>query len=438
MPFTKDRLFFSVLAVALGGLASGAVLTTAAFPALAQSGREATVAMQPDRGGAAQAPEPTPKRKAAKTKTAKNAEPQAPRRRSGSAKDVDLHGQQAIVVLVNDEPITGYEVDQRATLMALSSGSAGDMKAKAEARWAQIAKDPKTNERFKKLLQENNVQTKEEAKALQQRFIKQLQHNMIEQLKRETRNSALAASRKKALEELIEERLKLQEAKRNSALASDEEVSRIINGMAGRNKMNEKQFAQHLKGMGVDINTMRQRVRASLSWTDVIRRKFGHQVAVADADIDRLVASAPGGEDEVDLQVHRIRILLPAKSDQSKITESLHEADMLRAKFSGCKNTASLAAGVTGAKFEDLGERKPSSIPEPTRSLLLSAADGEMLPPRISDDGVELWAVCGRKVVKADDKKRTAAQDELRQREFGILAQRHLKDLRQDAHIEYR
>lgn len=433
MPFTKDRRFLSAPLRALGGLATVVLLAGLPVSALAQGEREATVAMQPDQDAA-------PKKATKGSAAAKNAKPAAsrPSKRATSAKDVDLHGQQAIVVLVNDEPITGYEVDQRATLMALSSGGGGDMKAKAERRWAQIAKDPKTNERFKKMLQDNNVQTKEQAKALQQKFVKQLQHNMIEQLKRETRSSALAASRRGALDELIEERLKLQEAKRQNAVATDAEVSRVIEGMAGRNKMNEKQFGQHLAGMGVNIATMKQRVRASLSWTDVIRRKFGHQVAVADADIARLVATAPGGEDEVELEVHRIQLAIPAKSDQNKIAERLHEADTVRARFKGCSGTAQLAASAPGAKFDDLGQRKPSSIPEPTRSLLLSAADGEMLPPRIGENGVELWAVCGRKVVKADEQKRSAAQDELRQREFLLLAKRHLKDLRQDAHIEYR
>jgi peptidyl-prolyl cis-trans isomerase SurA len=46
--------------------------------------------------------------------------------------------------------------------------------------------------------------------------------------------------------------------------------------------------------------------------------------------------------------------------------------------------------------------------------------------------------VCGRQVVKADEQKRTAAQEELRQKEFELLAKRHLQNLRQDALIEYR
>ena len=73
----------------------------------------------------------------------------------------------SIAVLVNDEPITAYEIEQRAAFMALQGGGGGgDFKAKAEARWKAIIKDPKTQERFKELLRKNNVTTQEESAGL--------------------------------------------------------------------------------------------------------------------------------------------------------------------------------------------------------------------------------------------------------------------------------
>ena len=61
-----------------------------------------------------------------------------------------------------------------------------------------------------------------------------------------------------------------------------------------------------------------------------------------------------------------------------------------------------------------------------------------MLPPSTAAHGIEVYAVCGRRPIKADEKQREKAEGELAQREFEIVAKRHLRDLRQDAHIEYR
>jgi peptidyl-prolyl cis-trans isomerase SurA len=140
----------------------------------------------------------------------------------------------------------------------------------------------------------------------------------------------------------------------------------------------------------------------------------------------------------VELRLHRILFALSEKVDQKQQALLLRDAELMRTKFKDCKGTSSLATGVAGARFQDLGQRAPSSIPEPTRTLLWSARDDEMLPPTVSKGGVELWAVCGRKVISAQENKRASAKNELRQKEFEILAKRHFKDLRQDAHIEYR
>ena len=61
-----------------------------------------------------------------------------------------------------------------------------------------------------------------------------------------------------------------------------------------------------------------------------------------------------------------------------------------------------------------------------------------MLPPSVGEGDVELWAVCSREVVKAEEEKRTQAEGELKQKDFELISKRHIKDLRTDAQIEYR
>jgi len=352
-------------------------------------------------------------------------------------------GAQSIAILVNDEPITAYEIEQRATFIAVQGGGGGnanEFKAKAEARWKAIIKDPKTNERFKQLLEKNNVQTREAAQELQKKYVKDLQQNMVAQLKREQRSGATAGSRVKAQDELIEEKLKLQEAKRLNALAEDADVDKIVTGIAERNKMTLEQFGQHMKGMGVDISTMKSRFRAEISWREVIRRRFGHLVAITERDVDHLVANTSLQQNDVELHVQRLTLPLPSSIDQAVIAQRIAEADGLRQKYAGCASMSGLAAASPGALFEDLGQRKPATIPEPTRSLLLSAAEGDLLPASVGQSGIELWALCARKAIGDAPQMGTRenAENELRQREFEVLAQRHLKDLRQDAAIEIR
>jgi peptidyl-prolyl cis-trans isomerase SurA len=351
-------------------------------------------------------------------------------------------GAQAIAVLVNDEPVTAYEIEQRANFLSANAAGEGgaDMKAKAEARWQQITKDPRTNERLQQLLREKGVTTREQAVAIQQEFAKGLQRDMLEQLRREARAGRMPQFKKEATEELIEERLKLQEAKRLGVEVGEAEVERIMAGLAQRNNMTYPQFVQHLKSAGIDVQTMRERFKASYAWRDVIRRKFGPQISINQRDVDRMITDSASetGEDTVELQLQKITLPMPSNIDQTALAKRFAEAEALRRKFTNCQTTASLAKATADARFEDLKAVKPSSIPEPTRSMLLGAKDGDILPPATTTSGIEVYAVCGRRAIKGDDKQREKALEELQAKEFEIVAKRHLRDLRQDASIERR
>jgi len=351
------------------------------------------------------------------------------RRRSSGAS-------QSIVALVNDDPITGYEVLQRRRLMAMGK----NINSQVQANFKRLIKDPKTTARLKAILDEtvkaNEGKSKDEIikifEGRKKAFGRSLQKQAIETARRST-----MPSQKAALKELINERLQLQEAKRINALASDADVNRVLAGMAKRNKVTPKDLAKNIAKMGGNIDAMKERIRASMSWNNVIRRRFGHRIQAATRGLDVMIADVEGG-DGIELRIQRILLTMPIKLDQKQVAGRLRDAELLRAKFTDCKGTSSLATGVTGARFQNLGLRSPSSIPEPTRTLLLSAQDDEMLPPSVSESGVELWAVCGRKTIPAREKKRASAKDKLQQKEFEILSKRHLKDLRQDALIEYR
>lgn len=361
---------------------------------------------------------------------------------AGGKKSSSGSSGQSIVVLVNDEPVTAYEVEQRQRLIALSA----NFQERAQQNFQRMIKAESTTERLKTILNDtikaNRGKSREQILAIFEERKKQFAVGLQRQAVADARASVLPGFRKQALDELIEERLKLQEAKRLNLVATDEEVSTIVNSIAQRNKMTEQQFGEHLKGVGADLNTMRQRFKATLSWNNVIRRRFGHQIAITERDVERFVDKSGAGEGSaaaVDLKVQRITLAIDGKLEQRQIAERLQQADAMRAQFTGCKNGQKLAQTIPGGRFEDLGTRSAGSIPEPTQSLLLNAQDGEVLPPTVGPSGIELWVVCGRQAAKTQTAK--ASDDDggdSRQKEFEILAKKHLKDLRQDAFIEYR
>jgi peptidyl-prolyl cis-trans isomerase SurA len=161
---------------------------------------------------------------------------------------------------------------------------------------------------------------------------------------------------------------------------------------------------------------------------------------VTQRDVDRLLSTAAieAGEDTVELLVQKVSLTMAGKIDQPFLTKRYAEAEALRRRFAGCKSMAELANGAPGTRFEDMKYVKPGSIAEPMRSMLLSAKDDDILPPVTTSSGVELYAVCGRRPIGGSDAQRAKALSELQGRELDILARRHLRNIRQEANIEYK
>ena len=253
-----------------------------------------------------------------------------------------------------------------------------------------------------------------------------------------TQQQPSPALKKEATDMLIDERLQTQAARKAGATADEADVTKILEGMAEKNNLTVDGLATALAKAGVNIKTLKDRVRAQIVWQDAVGRKFRREVQIADSDIDKAVSedgAAQGGETENALQLRQVKFEIPAGADQGTIAARLAAAELLRARFESC---AELAKGVSGASVKTLADQKPASLAQLARLLVTNAKVGQMTPPMISQAAVELYAVCGKRSFKGDDAARQTAQRKLLSQELTLRAERLLRDIRAEAFIEYR
>jgi peptidyl-prolyl cis-trans isomerase SurA len=254
-----------------------------------------------------------------------------------------------------------------------------------------------------------------------------------------TQQQPSPALKKQATDMLIDERLQLQQGRKLGGTADDADLNKILEDMAAKNKLSVDGLATALGKAGVNIKTLKDRIKAQMIWQDAIGRKFRRDVQIADSDIDKAVSEAGGegggGETENALQLRQVKFEIPAGADQGTIASRLAAAESLRARFGSC---AELAKGVSGASVKTLADQKPASLAQPARLLVTNAKVGQMTPPMISQAAVELFAVCGKRSFKGDDTARQTAQRKLMSQELALRAERLLRDIRAEAFIEYR
>lgn len=331
------------------------------------------------------------------------------------------------VVKVNGQPISSYDVSQRQKFMALTSGALGK-------RMRALLQAPSTQEKFRQFVQERRPASQAEAEALQKQFVNKLQKDVIANINKKTRDEAI--------EELIDEHLMLQEAKRQKVNVSEAEVDKRLNAMAksGNNDRTLNDFLDAFRKQGINPETMKQRIRAQLAWRDVIRKIYGFRIASLVGTSGSDSTSVKARINDATFDVRRLRIPASGGSGQAAIARAYVRGEAIRKQFSSCTGLDALAQQVSGASLERISGKKAAAFPRDARPLLLKASEGQMLPPLMSGRGVDVYAVCAKNVPQAtsseDDGGDTSS--DRRQEEFRIYARRHLTDLRQDALIERR
>ena len=153
-----------------------------------EAGRPADAVPAPAPGPAAKTATAKPKPKAVKTAALKPSD-------AAVSKASETKGL-SIAVLVNDEPITGYEIEQRQRIMGLGA-NIGD---KAQANFKRMLQDPATSERLKAILGDvikaNQGKTREEVIAIFEERKKQYAVNLQKQAVESAKASVLPGLKK--------------------------------------------------------------------------------------------------------------------------------------------------------------------------------------------------------------------------------------------------
>lgn len=87
------------------------------------------------------------------------------------------------------------------------------------------------------------------------------------------------------LRQLIDERLRVQEAQRRKIVVLDAEIAAAIKDIEARNNMQPGALRAKLAADGVSNRTLIDQIRAQLAWTQLLREVVGERLNVTPADI---------------------------------------------------------------------------------------------------------------------------------------------------------
>ena len=244
-------------------------------------------------------------------------------------------------------------------------------------------------------------------------------------------------SRKAVLDELIDERLKMQVAQRYRVEITDVEVNRVVGNMAARMRASPDQFAGALASAGISIHALKRKLRADLAWNNVVRGKFQASLQIRDKDIELAAQARAGGEVKSDLYTLRpILFVVPRGSGDNALMARRREAEGLRARFQNCEDGLRLARGLRDVAVREPIIRGGGDLSAKQRQVLEATPVGRLTPPDVTPSGIEVFAVCEKKAGKGLSGAERDVREEMFGAKFEAKGKEYLQQLRRSAKIE--
>ena len=246
--------------------------------------------------------------------------------------------------------------------------------------------------------------------------------------------------RQEIINELINEKIKIQEAKRFSVEITEEEVEKTIAAMGSRSGMTFAQFAQALAHDGVGVGTLKSRVRADSVWTQLVRGRYGSVLQPDEKDVIAALETKKQEGDSVgyDYGLRPILFIVPKGSPASAVETRMREAEGLRTRFQSCDEGIAFTRGLQDVVVRDPISRTSADLAPPLREVLDNIPVGRLTKPEVTAQGVELFALCEKKATTADSPQKRGARLEILSSRFEAQSKRYLNELRRSAMIEYK
>lgn len=240
---------------------------------------------------------------------------------------------------------------------------------------------------------------------------------------------------KAALEELIDEQIQLQEAKRLNIEISDSQVDQAFLSVARNIKVSEDNLRSILAQNGVSIDTLRNRLRAALAWQEVTTVMVMPRIQISDVELEQQAAARLDASMSYDYILKEVLFVIPG--GKGSASQRTAEANQYRKNFQGCDNAVQLSLTYTDAAVLEVGRRHATQLPEAIAKELAQLNVGGITKPRVMERGVSMLAVCSKAVAEDTTFIKSNLRAEAGNAQLQTAAADYLKELRGKAKIIY-
>lgn len=197
-----------------------------------------------------------------------------------------------------------------------------------------------------------------------------------------------------AVRDLVEEQLKLQEAKKFELEAPESAIEAELRDMAAQSGLTAAQLEHALKLDGVSISTLKTQIAAGIVWPELVRGRYGKRARVKDEEINQTLERLR--EDATQEQLLVSEICLPVPSPdlaQAYYQGGLQLIEQMRKGVPFAVVAQQFSACTTAAAGGDMGWVRAGELPVELSEAVRELPPGAVTNPILAEGAFMIMAV---------------------------------------------
>jgi peptidyl-prolyl cis-trans isomerase SurA len=250
------------------------------------------------------------------------------------------------------------------------------------------------------------------------------------------------STRQEVINVLIDEKVKIKEAKKFGVDPSGADVDQAYTQMSQRMHITSDQLTASLEKSGIRAETLKQKIKTDMVWGSLVRGRYKERLQVGERDVNDAVKAEGGDEaqqsDAFEYRMQPVVLIVPKGSAQTTIELRQKDAETLRSRIETCDQANQYFKSMPNAAIRETVIRTSADIPTNLRKVLDDTPIGHLTPPEVTKQGIEMVALCARKPTTIDTPKRKEMRDKMYQKKYEATSNSYLAEIRKAAMIEYR
>lgn len=200
------------------------------------------------------------------------------------------------------------------------------------------------------------------------------------------------------LRALIDEKLRLQEAKRQKITVSDAELKAALAQIERGNRIPLGTLKSYLRARGIDPETVIEQVRAQIAWSKLVARRRKSELKVSEDEVDAEIKRIEASRGSVEYRVSEIFLAVESEDQEARVlADAVQLVGQLRAGADFAALARQFSAGATAGTGGDLGWVTKEQLADRIAEAVARLKPGEISDPVRGNGGYEILRLVDRR-----------------------------------------